>query len=161
RRPLLCKHRIETACAPDSQPHQTHGDDDVGIPSDLCGPNINMPQIEHDPSPTSQRVTLKFACSAPAAVFDFGLIDASLEGAIRGARADEQERLARLSDQLRQLLRDSGRASLVDRTRGAGKQPASLRWLRYALGAASTRNKDRIWKRPITPSPSLRRFAGV
>ena len=75
-----------------------------------------MPQIEHDPSPTSQRVTLKFACSAPAAVFDFGLIDASLEGAIRGARADEQERLARLSDQLRQLLRDSGRASLVDIT---------------------------------------------
>ena len=107
------------------------------------------------------------------AVFDFELIDTSLEGAIRGARPDEQERLAHLSDQLRQLLRDSGRFSLVDlgsilarryhadRTRGAGKQPASLRWLRYALGAASTRNKDRIWKRPITPSPSLRRFAGV
>jgi hypothetical protein len=32
------------------------------------------------------------------AVFDFELIDTSLEGAIRGARADEQERLARLSD---------------------------------------------------------------
>jgi Protein of unknown function (DUF2380) len=50
------------------------------------------------------------------AVFDFELIDTSLEGAIRGARADEQERLARLSDQLRQLLRDSGRFSLVDIT---------------------------------------------
>jgi len=48
------------------------------------------------------------------AVFDFELIDTSLEGAIRGARADEQERLARLSDQLRQLLMDSGRFSLVD-----------------------------------------------
>jgi Protein of unknown function (DUF2380) len=48
------------------------------------------------------------------AVFDFELIDTSLEGAIRGARADEQERLARLSDQLRQLLRDSGRFSFVD-----------------------------------------------
>ena len=48
------------------------------------------------------------------AVFDFELIDTSLEGAIRGARLDEQERLARLSDQLRQLLRDSGRFSLVD-----------------------------------------------
>src|SRR5262249_24111901 len=48
------------------------------------------------------------------AVFDFELIDTSLEGAIRGARPDEQERLARLSDRLRQLLRDSGRFSLVD-----------------------------------------------
>ena len=48
------------------------------------------------------------------AVFDFELIDTSLEAAIRGARLDEQERLARLSDQLRQLLRDSGRFSLVD-----------------------------------------------
>ena len=38
------------------------------------------------------------------AVFDFELIDTSLEGAIRGVRPDEQERLARLSDQLRQLL---------------------------------------------------------
>jgi len=48
------------------------------------------------------------------AVFDFELIDTSLEGAIRGARHDEQERLARLSGQLRQLLRDSGQFSLVD-----------------------------------------------
>jgi len=48
------------------------------------------------------------------AVFDFELIDTSLEGAIRGARADERERLARLSDQLRQLLRESGRFSFVD-----------------------------------------------
>jgi uncharacterized protein DUF2380 len=50
------------------------------------------------------------------AVFDFELIDTSLEGATRGVRPDEQERLARLSDQLRQLLRDSGRFSLVDIT---------------------------------------------
>jgi len=48
--------------AADTQPHQAHGDDDVGIPSDLCGPNISMPQIEHDPSPTAQRATLKFSC---------------------------------------------------------------------------------------------------
>src|SRR5215475_4769500 len=50
----------------------------------------------------------------PVAVFEFELIDTSLEGAIRVARADEQERLARVSNQLRQLLRDSGRFSLVD-----------------------------------------------
>ena len=50
------------------------------------------------------------------AVFDFELIDTSLEGAIPGARPDEQQRLARLSDQLRQLVRDSDRFSLVDIT---------------------------------------------
>src|SRR2546430_13695118 len=45
------------------------------------------------------------------AVFDFELIDTSLEGAIRGARADERERLARASDQMRELIRESGRVS--------------------------------------------------
>ena len=59
------------------------------------------------------------------AVFDFELIDTSLEGAIRGARLDEQERLARLSDQLRQLLRASGRFSLVDITPIASEALAS------------------------------------
>src|SRR6478672_1763502 len=59
------------------------------------------------------------------AVFDFELIDTSLEGAIRGARRDEQERLARLSDQLRQLLRASGRFSLVDITPIASEAQAS------------------------------------
>ena len=59
------------------------------------------------------------------AVFDFELIDTSLEGAIRGARLDEQERLARLSDQLRQRLRASGRFSLVDITPIASEAQAS------------------------------------
>src|SRR5260370_21142070 len=59
------------------------------------------------------------------AVFDFELIDTSLEGAIRGPRLDEQERLARLRDQLRQLLRASGRFSLVDITPIASEALAS------------------------------------
>src|SRR5437870_11425701 len=59
------------------------------------------------------------------AVFDFELIDTSLEGAVRGARADEQERLARMSDRLRELLRDSCRFSLVDLTPIAGEAQAS------------------------------------
>jgi hypothetical protein len=59
------------------------------------------------------------------AVFDFELIDTSLEDAIKGARADEQERLVRLSDQLRQLLRDSRRFSLVDITPIAREAKAS------------------------------------
>jgi hypothetical protein len=50
------------------------------------------------------------------AVFDFELIDASPEGAVADPRADEQERLARLSDRLRRLLGDTGRFSLVDMT---------------------------------------------
>jgi hypothetical protein len=56
------------------------------------------------------------------AVFDFELIDTSLEGAIRGARLDEQERLARLSDQLRQLLKASGRFSLVESRRSHARR---------------------------------------
>jgi hypothetical protein len=59
------------------------------------------------------------------AVFDFELIDTSLEGAIRGVRPDEQERLVRVSDQLRQLLRDSGRFSLLDITPIAREAQAS------------------------------------
>jgi len=59
------------------------------------------------------------------AVFDFELIDTSLEGAIRGVRPDEQERLARLSDQLRQRLRASGRFSLVGITPIASEAQAS------------------------------------
>jgi hypothetical protein len=59
------------------------------------------------------------------AVFDFELIDTSLEGAIRGVRPDEQERLARLGDQLRKRLRDSGRFSLVNITPIASEAQAS------------------------------------
>src|SRR5215831_1447182 len=59
------------------------------------------------------------------AVFDFELIDTSLEGAIRGARPDEQERLARLSDQLRQLLGAAGRFALVGITPIAREAQAS------------------------------------
>src|SRR5262245_44695860 len=54
------------------------------------------------------------ALAQSVAVFDFELIDTSLEGAVRGARADEQERLVHVSNQLRQLLKDSGRFSFVD-----------------------------------------------
>ena len=75
------------------------------------------------------------------AVFDFELIDTSLEGAIRGARPDEQERLARLSDQLRQLLRDSRRFSLIDiRPIAREAQASNLQ----ACGGCDTRLAQRI-----------------
>ena len=54
------------------------------------------------------------AAERAIAVFDFELIDTSLEGEKSGPRADEQARLARTSEQLRQRLTESGRFTLVD-----------------------------------------------
>jgi Protein of unknown function (DUF2380) len=54
------------------------------------------------------------AAAQRAVVFDFELIDTSLEGEINGPRADEQARLARTSDRLRQRLAESGKFALVD-----------------------------------------------
>jgi len=48
------------------------------------------------------------------AVFDFELVDTSLEGATYGPRPDEQARLDRLGDELRQGLAKSGRVEIVD-----------------------------------------------
>ena len=66
-------------------------------------------------------VALLLGASAPvgatvpkAAVFDFELVDTSLEGATNGPRADEQARLLRVGDQLRQRLTQSGRFAVVD-----------------------------------------------
>jgi hypothetical protein len=50
----------------------------------------------------------------PLAVFDFELIDTSLEGETQGPRADEQARIGMISDQLRQLLADTGRYRIID-----------------------------------------------
>jgi hypothetical protein len=49
-----------------------------------------------------------------AAIFDFELIDTSLEGATNGPRADEAARLARLGDQLRARVTSSGKLEVVD-----------------------------------------------
>jgi hypothetical protein len=64
---------------------------------------------------------LMLLLSAPAradparlAVFDFEMIDTSLEGEVNGPRADEQERLMRVGDQLRQKLVESGRFQVLD-----------------------------------------------
>jgi hypothetical protein len=58
------------------------------------------------------------ALPAPAptkvAIFDFELIDTSLDGAINGPRADEQRRLLALADELRRRLAQSGRYLPVD-----------------------------------------------
>jgi hypothetical protein len=54
------------------------------------------------------------AAERTLAVFDFELIDTSLEGEMRGRQADEQARLAAISEQLRRRLTEAGRFHLVD-----------------------------------------------
>ena len=66
-----------------------------------------------------------FAAERTVAVFDFELIDTSLEGATNGPRADEQARLASVSERLRQRLTESGQFRLVDITPVAGEARAS------------------------------------
>lgn len=55
------------------------------------------------------------ACADPPrlAVFDFELVDTSLQGEVYGSRP-EQERLVRATDQLRKQLAESDRFQLVD-----------------------------------------------
>jgi hypothetical protein len=48
------------------------------------------------------------------AIFPFVLADTSLQGQMKGIRSDEQERLAGLDTQLRDLLAASGRCEAID-----------------------------------------------
>ena len=48
------------------------------------------------------------------AVFDFELVDTSLQGEVDGPRADEQERLMRTGDQVRKGLAESGKFAVLD-----------------------------------------------
>jgi len=66
-------------------------------------------------------VALALLMSAPVraeppklAVFDFELLDTSLEGEMRGPQADERDRLIRISDQVRRQLAESGKFQLLD-----------------------------------------------
>ncbi len=59
------------------------------------------------------------------AVFDFELIDTSLEGEVSGARDHEQKRLVLISDLLRQMLADSGHYEVVDIAPAAEKIAAA------------------------------------
>lgn len=64
-------------------------------------------------------VTLLTSATAAAgppkvAVFDFELVDTSLQGEVDGPRPDEQGRLMRAGDQLRKALTESGRFVVLD-----------------------------------------------
>jgi hypothetical protein len=64
---------------------------------------------------------LTLVMSAPAhadpptlAVFDFELVDTSLQGEVDGPRRDEHDRLMRVGDQVRAALTESGKFHLLD-----------------------------------------------
>ena len=54
------------------------------------------------------------ANSLKTAVFDFELVDTSLQGEVSGPRTDESERLVRIGDQLRTEMAVSGKFQLLD-----------------------------------------------
>jgi hypothetical protein len=54
------------------------------------------------------------AAEPKVAVFDFELVDTSLEGATYGPRPDQQMRLVQITNQLRDQLAKSGRVAVVD-----------------------------------------------
>src|SRR4249919_1739993 len=64
-------------------------------------------------------LTLMIAVPARAdppkwAVFDFELVDTSLQGEVDGPRSDEHDRLMRVGDQLRTAVTESGKFQLID-----------------------------------------------
>jgi Protein of unknown function (DUF2380) len=70
---------------------------------------------------TGVLVALMLSVSSPAhadpskvAVFDFELLDTSLQGEIQGPRADEQRRLMDITGQLRKALVESGNYAVLD-----------------------------------------------
>ncbi len=62
--------------------------------------------------------TGRMAAAEPArvAVFDFELVDTSLQGEVEGANAEDQARLALISAELRERLQASGRYEVIDVT---------------------------------------------
>ncbi|SFL78626.1 Peptidoglycan-synthase activator LpoB [Bradyrhizobium sp. NFR13] len=54
------------------------------------------------------------AAPPKVAVFNFEWVDTSLEGEMKGRRSDEQARLLRAADQLREEMKQSGRFELLD-----------------------------------------------
>jgi Protein of unknown function (DUF2380) len=65
------------------------------------------------------------AAEPKVAVFDFELVDTSLEGATYGPRSDQQARLARIADRVGEQLAKSGRVTLADITPVAAQARAA------------------------------------
>ena len=61
-------------------------------------------------------VSLAHPAQPKIAVFDFELVDTSLEGATNGPRADQQACPIQITDRLRDALAKSGRVTVIDIT---------------------------------------------
>ena len=87
------------------------------------------------------------------AVFDFELIDTSLQGEVEGVRADETRRLVLIGDALRAALGASDRYELVD-TAPAAQAIAEAGYLRatYTAATAAKPPSPHRWA-PIWRSP--------
>jgi hypothetical protein len=63
--------------------------------------------------------------AAKTAVFDFELIDTSLQGELQGTPPEDLHRLAMISDELRRQLADSGRYQIIDTAPAASRIAAA------------------------------------
>jgi hypothetical protein len=104
-------------------------------------------------------MALTLMVSAPAradppkvAVFDFELMDTSLQGEAEGQRADEQGRLMHTGDQLRRASAESGKFVLPTLRRSMLRRTAAI--CRPAAAAmCNTRNSSAlIWRAAIAIS---------
>lgn len=68
------------------------------------------------------------ADAVPIAIFDFELLDTSLEGEVSGINDDEQKRLKLISNLLRKMLDESGRYRVVDLAPIAGEIENGGNW---------------------------------
>lgn len=99
-----------------------------------------IPAARSGPSPVRRCLAAVLLCAAmalpaasaaraeapkKAAVFDFELIDTSLEGQMRGTQPAELARLALVSDRLRELLAASGKYEVVDLAPAAARIEAA------------------------------------
>ena len=76
-------------------------------------------------APLAMLLASAHAAKPKFAVFDFELVDTSLEGATYGPRSDQQARLAQITDHLREELAKSGRVAEVDITPVAAQARAA------------------------------------
>ena len=94
--------------------------------------------------------TLPAAAEPPkAAVFDFELLDTSLQGEIKGPQADEQRRLKDVTEQLRKGLTESGKFVVLDISPVNAAAHASNLQSCGGCGCNSPRNLA-----PTSPSPA-------
>jgi hypothetical protein len=76
-------------------------------------------------APLAMLLASAHAAEPKVAVFDFELVDTSLEGATYGPRSDQQARLAQITDRLRDQLAKSGRVTVIDITPVAAQARAA------------------------------------